>query len=82
MTTNQFINMQTIQEAKKEVKSLFEKGQPVTVVLKKSKARTQEYEVNIVGTYQNLFTVENTALKLSFGIQYVDLVTGAIKIKA
>ncbi len=77
----ELIDAKTIVDMRNSIQSLYEQGSFITVVLKKSKARVEEHQVKIVGVYQNVFTVENTSLKLNFSIQYIDVLTKAIQIK-
>lgn len=76
----ELIDAKTIVDMRESIRSLFEQGSFITVILKKSKARVEEHRVKIVGVYQNLFTVENPELKLHFSIQYIDVLTKAIQI--
>lgn len=74
------ISAKTIEGVKKEITALFDKQANIKILVKKSKVRQEEYTSKIVGVYPSFFTVEDAKLNIAFSIQYIDLLTGAIKI--
>lgn len=80
-TSNEMlINAKTIEGVKHEISTLFQEKTNIKILVKKSKARQEEYTAKIVGVYPSFFTVEDDKLNLAFSIQYIDLLTGTIKI--
>lgn len=74
------INARTIEGVKKEITALFDKQADIKILVKKSKVRQEEYAAKIIGVYPSFFTVEDEKLNIAFSIQYIDILTGAIKI--
>lgn len=74
------INAKTIEGVKQEITTLFNDKKDVKILVKKSKVKQEEYSAKIIGIYPSFFTVEDDKLSIAFSIQYIDLLTGAIKI--
>lgn len=77
---NQFIYAKTVDNVKKQIESLFEQKRQVQITVHKSKMKTQQYTSYIKGVYPSFFTVEDEKLKITFSIQYIDILTGTIKV--
>lgn len=74
------INAKTIEGVKQEITTLFNDKKDVKILVKKSKVKQEEYSAKIIGIYPSFFTVEDDKLNIAFSIQYIDLLTGSIKI--
>lgn len=76
----QFIYAKTLDEVKKQIAHLHESKHQVQITVHKSKMKVQQYTTYITGVYPSFFTVEDERLKITFSIQYIDILTGVIKI--
>ena len=81
MIPSKFIHTSTIEEMKSSVKALYEQGKTVTVGIKKTRAKGENYDVLIEGVYSKFFTVREKKKNLRFTVQYVDVVTGEVTVK-
>lgn len=76
----QHIYTKTVDDVKKQIAHLYESKQQVQITVHKSKMKVQQYATYITGVYPSFFTVEDERLKITFSIQYIDILTGTIKI--
>lgn len=76
----QYIYAKTLDEVKKQIAHLHESKHQVQITVHKSKMKVQQYTTYITGVYPSFFTVEDERLKITFSIQYIDILTGVIKI--
>lgn len=82
MQKTNFIKITKIEELKKYVTTLCERQTPVRVTVKKTRSKIETHEVVVEGVYPKFFTVKNTKMRLSFTVQYVDVITGNVSIEA
>ena len=75
MQQKNFIRITKIEELKKYIKTLYEKGKAINVSVKKTRTKAETHEVVIDGVYPKFFTVKNTKMNLVFSIQYIDIIT-------
>lgn len=77
---SKLINSKTIDGVRVAIENLHTQNCEVKILVKKSKARQEEYLAKIVGVYPSFFTVEDSKLNIAFSLQYIDILTGSIKI--
>lgn len=80
MQQTNYIRMKTIDELKKYVETLYASKKEITVYVKKTRSKGESHTVIIEGIYAKFFTVRNVQMRLSFTIQYVDVITGNVTI--
>lgn len=76
----QHIYTKTVDDVKKQIALLYDTKHQVQITVHKSKMKVQQYTTYITGVYPSFFTVEDERLKITFSIQYIDILTGTIKI--
>lgn len=81
MQQTNYIKTSTIADLKKKIAAMYERKQPITVYVKKTRSKGEEHDVTIEGIYAKFFTVKNEEMRLSFTIQYVDVITGDVTIR-
>ncbi len=76
-----YIRAKTIEEVKRYVQTLCERKEPITVVTKKTRTKGIEHTAVIEGVYAKFCTVRDDKLKVAYTIQYIDILTGDIRIE-
>lgn len=76
-----FIKTKTMEEVRKQVTALYEKEEEIVVTVKKTRTKGAQYTVKIEGVYSKFFTVMDEKLGVAFTIQYVDVLTGNVKVE-
>ena len=80
MQQTNFIRITKIEELKKYINTLYAQGKAINVNVKKTRTKGENHDVILEGIYPKFFTVKNEKMKLSFTIQYIDIITGNITI--
>ena len=75
-----YIKHSNIDQIKEYIKRLFDNQIAINVVVKKTRTKSENYNVTIKGVYPKFFTVYNSKLNINFTIEYIDLITGNISI--
>lgn len=78
MQQTNFIKMSKIEEVKRYMQSFCESKRTVWVEIRKTRTKGELYEVIVEGVYHKFCTVKDEKMKLSFTIQYVDIITGGV----
>lgn len=81
MQQKNYIKTSTLDEVKKQIEKLKEKGEPIVVCVKKTRSKIENYSVTVEATYAKIFTVRNTNNRLYFTVQYIDIVTGTTTVR-
>lgn len=76
-----YIRAKTIEEVKCSMQTLCDKKENVTVVTRKTRTKVSEHTAVIEGVYAKFCTVRDDKLKVAYTIQYIDILTGDIRIE-